>query len=433
MSFLSFSSKKNDLSPRWFAGLNVSINCRRIESAMIGVHGRGNGAPVEIRKAISFDLPPEITESYNALQQIISGEPPTRNGKKAKQTQDFPELYHHLVRELASVEEEAIIELIGESRLPKNEILAVGIHDPGVFQRTSNGLFYQSLCDGPSLAEQTGLNIIDAFPAQDVASHGHGGPVLALPSWIFLKSDSKDRILIDLGGTAKITFLPKAEHAFSHQKIQYRDIVPCGSLLDTLTWQLTRGKTLIDVGGRLTVQGCQITSLLDDLRAIPGLEYAWNSQGLSPKPLLDVLAKFDLSEHSTQDVLCTASYFIAEAVAGGVQKMLEYCDSEPEILLTGSARMHGMLMNVISSGLGKPVMTPITQFGFPTETYDAICVAMLSLMTVDQIPSNIATLTGSETSKSLGRITPGSVAAWQKLLQELVQAKPTARSLRSAV
>lgn len=400
---------------------------------MIGVHGRGNGAPIEIRKAISFDLPPEITESYNNLQSIASEEIQSRNGKKTKQSFDFLELYHHLLRELASVEEEAIIELIGESRLPKNEIFAVGIHDPGLFRRTSSGLFYQSLCDASYLAEQTGLNIIDAFPLQDVASHGNGGPLQVLPAWVFLKSDSKDRILVDLGGTAKIIFLPKAEHAFSHQKIQYQDVVPCGSLLDTLTWQLTRGKTLIDVGGRLTVQGCQITNLLNEFRTIPVPEYVWNPQGLSPKPLLDVLAKFDISEHSTQDVLCTASYFIAETVAANVREMIGHGDSEPEILLTGSARMHGMLMNVISSGIGKRCMTPITQLGFPTETFDAICIAMLSLMSIDQIPSNIATLTGSETSKSLGRITPGSVAAWQKLLHELVQAKPTARSLRSAI
>ncbi|MDR0705817.1 MAG: hypothetical protein LBF88_12650, partial [Planctomycetaceae bacterium] len=67
MSFLPFrGSRKNTItSPRWFAGISVASHCRRIESALIGVHGQGSGAPIEIRKTISFDLPHEIVDSYN--------------------------------------------------------------------------------------------------------------------------------------------------------------------------------------------------------------------------------------------------------------------------------------------------------------------------------------------------------------------------------
>lgn len=435
MPFLSSSpsSKKFPQAPRWFAGISISGNCRRIESAIIGVHGRGSGAPIEIRKAISFDLPQEITESYAELQRQVSTSPDSTPRR-------FLSLYYHVRQELASVEEEAIGELLDESRLPKNELLAVGVHDAGLFQQTPTGRFYQSLCDAPSLAEQTGLNIVDAFPALDIAAHGNGGPVLALPTWIFLKSESVDRILVDLGASAKIMFLPRSENVFSHQRVRYQDIVPCGSLLDALTLKLTDGENQIDVGGRLTVQGCQIADLMQGFKNLERPETFWNQSGLSPKPFLDFVGTQNASNHSTQDVLCTASCFIAERIAENVMEMIRdqtptyaSSDFEPEILLTGAGRLHGMLINRIATLLDRRKIATISQFGFPAETFDAVCTAMLTLMSVDQIPSNIPALTGSETGKALGRITPGSTGAWHRLILEMSENKPCSRPLRSAV
>jgi anhydro-N-acetylmuramic acid kinase len=439
MSFLPFhgSRKNTTTSPRWFAGISVSSHCRRIESALIGVHGQGSGAPIEIRKTISFDLPHEVVDSYNTLQETVLKN--VRGNRAVSADIKIPSsLLFHVLRELASVEEEAIDELLAESQLAKNELLAVGIHDSGIRCRTTNGgLYYQSLCDAPFLAEQTGLNIVDAFPVQDIASNGKGGPLFSLPVWIFLKSDSTDRILLDLGRTAKLTFLPKAENPFSHQRITQRDLIPCGSLLDTLTWELTSGETSIDLGGRLTVQGCQIPALLSEFRALASPEEMWSPYGLPTDRYLKVVAKSIHDGSSYQDILCTASYFIAETIAEHLQTLIaEHTTnnhSEPEVLVTGSVRMHGMMMNRISSQLGQRPIIPITRLDIPTETFDSLCTAMLTLMVVDHIPASLPHLTGSETTKPLGRITAGSIVNWHRLLCEMAQTKPAERPLRSAI
>ena len=440
MPFFSFSnSKKNVPSPRWFAGISITSNCRRIESAMIGVHGQGSGAPVEIRKTISFDLPREIIDSYNELWETVF---PNSSGDRYSQPvlSDLKvpsSLFYHVLRELASVEEEAIEELIDESKIARNEVLAVGIHDPGFHCMTPYGTFYMSLCDAPFLAEQTGMNIVDSFSMQDIASGGRGGPVFPLPTWIFLKSEIQDRILLDLGRTATLTFLPQADSPFAHQRIGHLDVVPCGSLLDALTWELTGGKTSVDVGGRLTVQGCQVPELLSDLRLASSQPEVWNPFGLSPEPYLKAASRSTGKGHSYQDVLCTASCFIAETVVENVLTMIAERSrdgsSEPEILLSGACRMHGMLMNLISSQLKKRPLNPITQFNIPAETFDALCTAMLTLMAVDHIPASLPHLTGSETTKPLGRITPGSITNWTRLLQEMAATKPVGRSLRNAM
>jgi anhydro-N-acetylmuramic acid kinase len=439
MSIIPFHNPKKNISisPRWFAGISIASHCQRIESALIGVHGQGSGAPIEIRKTISFDIPREITDSYNSLQETVSKN--VRGNRSVTADVKIPSsLLFHLLRELACVEEEAIDELLGESRLAKNDLLAVGIYDSGIRCRTTNGgLYYQSLCDAPFLAEQTGLNIVDAFPMQDIASNGKGGPLFPLPIWIFLKSETSDRILLDLGRTARLTFLPKAENSFSHQRITQRDIIPCGSLLDTLTWELTGGETSVDLGGRLTVQGCQVPALLSDFRTLPPPEEVWNPYGLTVDRYLKIAAKSTGEGHSYQDVLCTASYFIAETIAKHLHTLIaEHTTndhSEPEILVSGSVRMHGMMMNQISSQLQRRAMTPISRLDIPTETFDSLCTAMLTLMATEHIPASLPYLTGSETTKPLGRITAGSMTSWHRLLREMAQTKPMERPLRSAI
>jgi len=436
MSFLSSrrSLKKESEPLRWFAGISVSSDCRRIESSMIGVHGHGSGAPLEIRKSMSFDLPQEITNSFNELQESLSDgfRDPSEPTVKPEGVVDAT-LFLHVARELASVEEEAFEELLSESRLGNGDVLALGVHDPGVRRLTPHGVFYQSLCDASFLAEQTGMNIVDAFPAQDIASRGRGGPIFALPTWIFLKSEDRSRLLLDLGRTARFTFLPQAVNSFSCQQIDRRDIVPCGSLLDALTWELTQGKQAVDLGGKLTVQGCQIPELLVELRFLAKNPLAWNPFGLSPRPFLTTAVRKTTSGHSYQDVLCTASCFVAEMISEKIQVKFEEWGPDVEILLMGSARQHGMLPNLISSALQHRPLSSITQFGFPSETFDSLCVALLTLMSADRIPSSLPHLSGADTAKPLGRLTPGSVANWQRLLQTMTQTKLAVRTLRSAM
>ena len=433
-SLFSRETRKPTVPIRWFAGVSITATCQRIESAMIGIHGSGSGAPVEIRKTISFDVPREIIDSFNELQETLYVQEQQRTAGNNADVKIPAGLSYHVARELACIEEEAIQELISESRLKAHDVLAVGVHDPGLRVATAHGMFYQGLCDAPHIAERTGMNIVDAFPTQDIAAQGRGGPIFPLPTWIFLKSETNDRILIDSGRTARLTFLPKPENAFAHQKIRQINVIPCGSLLDTLAWQLTQGKTAMDTGGHFAVQGCQVPQFMETLRSALPLSTTWMPTGLKPDRYLNVANKAAREGLSHQDILCTVSGFIAETVADKVKNMMNAStQGEPELLIQGSGWQHGLLNNSLSTQLQKRTLIPIAQFGIPVDTFDALCTATLTSLTVEHIPGNLPHLTGSELAKPLGRITPGSITNWHRLLCEMAETKPANRSLRSAM
>ena len=55
------------------------------------------------------------------------------------------------------------------------------------------------------------------------------------------------------------------------------------------------------------------------------------------------------------------------------------------------------------------------------------------MLYLDSIPANATAITGTETPRILGRLTPGSPQNWQRLLQLYTGSVPVVRPLRSAV
>ncbi len=419
--------------PRWFAGLHITSDCRRIEAALVGVHGRGDGAPIECRQSMSFDLPPEIVDCYH---QLLAGK------ESNSFSPDFPQgdRLAFLSTELTSVEEEAFDELLAESRIPKTELLAVGLLDPGFWAGADASRIYRPLSCPDRLAERTGVSVVDAFPSRDIACGGTGGPLLPFPAWIVLCSEEKDRLLVDLGKTARLTFLPSPKQPAAHDRIRFTEICPCGSLLDELTVQLTRGKTPVDSGGHLTVQGKQIPSLLNRLRelsknvSVSRAKSLGTPSGFSSKSLTQfALEQASAENWAIRDVLCTAAYFVAESIAREIESRYSQSKSGLEILLTGGGCRHGLLLSQLVKNLNGWSHKPIKDCGVPVDAFDAVCVAILTLFFADQIPAAIPGITGAETARSLGRITPGSPQNWARMLDEILQAKAQSRPLRSAM
>jgi 1,6-anhydro-N-acetylmuramate kinase len=86
----------------------------------------------------------------------------------------------------------------------------------------------------------------------------------------------------------------------------------------------------------------------------------------------------------------------------------------------------------LTAELGAKPVT-LEQLGFPRGALRPAGVALLGLLHLDQTPANLPAITGARTSRVLGRLTPGSLPAWHRLLRELSAARPSVMPLRSAV
>lgn len=433
------------MSIRWFAGIHITNDCRRIEAALVGVHGRGDGAPIECRKSMSFDLPAEIADCFRQGIDCAKGRKKTASNRDSG--------FARLSAELASVQEEALDELFAESGVPRQDILAVGILDPGLWESAtlpripsqdyeepeiSNEIeenrIFRSLSCPELLAERTGMNVIDSFPARDLAAGGSGGPLLCFPAWIVLCSEHSDRLFLDLGKTAKWTYFPRPVSANAYERIEFRELVPCGSLLDELTIRMTRGEIGCDSGGHLSTQGKflpELQNLWKGLRDSHRFSaQSWNPEGISAAPFLE-LAKENAQEKNWafRDILCTGVHFVADCIEEAVE--VRFSSAEIEILFSGGAVRHGFLMNRLRKNLGSHPHKSLKECGVSSDSFESVCVAILTLLFSDRIAAAIPNLTGAQTARVLGRLTPGNPLQWNRLLAELSQAQSGAQSLRN--
>ena len=279
--------------------------------------------------------------------------------------------------------------------------------------------------------------MIEAFPARDVARGGQGGPITALAEWILLKDPKRSRLLLDLGPSIRMSYLPPDRGRRPHARILSFEVGPGMRMLDQLTHRLTSGEQAYDAGGRLAVQGRRIAELLEHWLADPYFRRPlprWQPRGIRPERfLLEAMQVAIDRGWSVRDMLCTATHFIAETIALAVRRCLPEDASVVEVLLTGGGQHNGMLLREITARIPQIPLVRVDQFGPSGEALPPASVALLALLHLDQVPANHSAVTGTEVPRVLGRLTPGSTQSWQRLVGELAGAAPQARRLRAAV
>lgn len=412
---------------RWTVGVLVSSDCRRLTAALVAAAGQGLHMQVELVKSSAQPVATETAFLFDALHS--SGPAAAENA--------VPGRIATLQTQLAQQEAILVGDLLAEAGLAPVHVLAVGVHDPGLWGCGKVTPGYLGLCDSARLAELTGLNVIDAFPARDVAAGGIGGPVTALADWVVLKDGRRSRLLLDLGPTLRMAYLPANDGGMPTARILAFDVGPGLRLLDLLTQRLTGGEHRFDPGGRFAVQGTQIPELIEHWAKDPYFKTPlprWQPHGVRPERFLaDSLQMAVEAGWSVRDLLCTAAHFLAETVARTIARRVPEDATFDEILVTGGGQQNGMLLREIAVRLPGIPLKRIAEFGVSGEMLGPASVAVLALLNMDQVPANPPAVTGTETSRVLGRLTPGSPQSWQRMLEALSSSRPAVQPLRSAL
>jgi anhydro-N-acetylmuramic acid kinase len=397
---------------RWCVGVVVSANCSRLEAALVTATGHG------------------LVQGCGQLASLFVQLAAAGQGSSSSNTA--------LPVQLADEAGGLVNELLAETGVAPNRVLAIGVQDPGLWHGQATGAGgHFGLCNGARLAESTGLNVIDAFADRDLALGGQGGPVIAVAQWLLLRAEDCHRVLLDLGRSARMSFLPAAREPGAQARILAFDVGPGMRLLDLLTQRLTGGRHRFDPGGRLAVQGGQIGELVEHWLADPYFERPlprWHPHGVRPERFLTESLQMAVQRRwSIRDLLCSATHFIAETVSRAVRRRLPDDARIGQMVVTGGGRHNGMLLREIASRLPDTPVVRIGELGMESDALDAAAAAVLALMFLDRVPANPTAVTGAECPRVLGRITPGSPQNWRRLLEQLTGSQPAVRPLRSAI
>jgi len=103
-----------------------------------------------------------------------------------------------------------------------------------------------------------------------------------------------------------------------------------------------------------------------------------------------------------------------------------------EVVLTNDLTAKRLLPHIVAAMHAVNAVT-LEQLRIAPAALVAARAAVLGQLHLDQTPGNLPAATGAQTSRVLGRLTPGSLPAWHRLVRELAAASPSVMPLRSAL
>lgn len=391
------------MSNRWIIGIAPGTSLYGVAAALVEIHGAGLELQVRRTHGLQYPYPRDLRY---LLLRLASGAPADLR---------HVGLLHRVLGETFAV---AAMRAADQATLSLQQVLCVGCpshllwHDP-------DGRYPSLLEAGmaAAVAERTGLTTVSDFRTRDLAAGGLGAPVEALADYLLFRHPQQNRILVHLGGTATVAWLPAQGRA---EDVIAFEAGPCNLLLDSLVRRQSGNRDACDCGGKDAVQGRCIDTLLESWLEHP----YW--QRRPPKSLPAGSFGEAFAEQVVQlarqrswdrnDLLCTVTHLIARAVTSAIRRLLPEGRSPDCVLLSGGGIRSGFLWHLLEQQLPGTEFVRTDHVGVPADQRRALAFAILAALTIDGVPANLPSATGAAGGRLLGSFTPGTASNWARCL-----------------
>lgn len=250
------------------------------------------------------------------------------------------------------------------------------------------------LAESARIAKKTGILTVADFRPADMAEGGQGAPLVPFFDRWLLHSDQVDRVALNIGGIANITWIPR------HGEVFGCDTGPGNSLSDALV-ELHSGASF-DAGGQLARQGKVLPELLQELLAMPYFHQAGQKstgRELFGRPLARQL----WGRGEPADLVRTACALTAESVWRHVQPLLN--GSPVELVMAGGGTENPVLLEELQARLpAQAKLRRFEDFGVPAGAREAVAFALLGHRAVHAQAGSVPGATGARRPSVLGKL-----------------------------
>jgi anhydro-N-acetylmuramic acid kinase len=303
--------------------------------------------------------------------------------------------------ELGHIYASVVNESLKKANLDKTQIQAIGNHGQTIRHCPDATFPYTlQLGDPNTLAVETGINTVTDFRGIDIALGGQGAPLAPAFHQSVFSSSTAERIIINIGGIANITYLPSNPD----EEIIGFDTGPGNTLSDY--WVGLHKNMAYDDAGQWAKSGHIINELLSEIadkesffeRTAPkstGTDH-FNSTWLSD---------FNISDYSPNDIQATLVELTALSIADSISGL-----KKPSIacFVCGGGAHNLHLIERIQKRLPTSLIQTTRQLGIDPDYVEAIAFAWLAKQRVDNKPSNIPSSTHANRLGILGGVYSGN-------------------------
>lgn len=351
----------------------------------------GVGGPTAEPRAtlLAFRVTPYTPEQHARLRKaLVQGT-----------AQDYCRLNFDLGGWLA----EAVVGVLADSGVARNEVRAIGSHGQSLWHEPLHSTW--QLGEAAVIAERMGIDVVSDFRVRDVAAGGHGAPLVSMADALIFSGHTW-RALQNIGGIGNVTVVPPNG---SLDGVRAFDTGPGASVIDRVVRTLVP-ELPYDVDGRLAAKGSPIDEVVTELLSAP---YFSSPPPKSTGPeLFDAKYVQTLIERcraarpgaTTEDIVATATALTARSIAEAYRRFLP----EPitEVLASGGGARNPTLVSMIQQLVAPVQIRSFADEFFDGEAKEAVAFALLAYLHVTRRAGNVPRATGARGARILGKLTP---------------------------
>lgn len=254
------------------------------------------------------------------------------------------------------------------------------------------------------LAEHSGKPVIGDFRTRDMAAGGQGAPLVPFADQVLFQSQTKGRVLVNIGGIANITVLPPVH--FTQDVIAY-DTGPGNMIIDAFVKKHSNGNQSYDVNGDLAKAGVVHNEWLELLLANEYFSLpAPKSTGreLFGAPYAEKLwLQGDEYGCSSLDKIATVTMLTANSLATEIQQHIQTHDLK-EVFVSGGGVHNKTLLTYLMGLLPNQIVKASDEIGINSDAKEAFVFALLGYLGFHKMPNNLPSTTGAKRQTILGKI-----------------------------
>jgi anhydro-N-acetylmuramic acid kinase len=280
------------------------------------------------------------------------------------------------------------------------ELAAVAAHGQTLFHDPPNTIQW---LDPALIAAEVGCPVVSDFRRADCAAGGQGAPLVPMADYLLFRDAKKNRVLLNIGGIANLTFIPAGGGIDS---LIAFDTGPGNCLSDYVMRQADPRGAGWDDGGRLAAGGVPVYPLVTLALSSPYFSQAPPKSTDGPA-MIKVFADAQSAmgrRYPVDYLLRSACLITADAILESMRKFLN--PFPDEIIVSGGGTKNRVLMEMLSQPLGARIVRTIDEIGIPSEAKEAMAFALVGAATLDGLPGNVPRATGASRAVVLGAITP---------------------------
>lgn len=279
---------------------------------------------------------------------------------------------------------EMVLQALGQWNISTVEIDLIASHGQTIFHapQSWHQLAEQpnatlQIGDGDHIAFKTGIITLCDFRQKHIAAGGEGAPLAVYGDYILFSSPEKNRVLLNIGGIANLTFLP-SNHDSS--QVFSSDIGPGNTLLDQYI-QKHYPYLSFDRDAQISKSGQVNQKLLKELLkdsffALP-FPKTTGPELFNLQYLMQAQSQSNTTQLQQEDIMATLVAFTAQGIIIALKRCLEK-SGELEVYLSGGGVHHPLLMAQIKIEFPSLNFQTTETLGIPADAKEAVLFALLA-------------------------------------------------------